>query len=295
MIPRPETRNSKPETRNLKLILPQVVTIAEKAGEAVMEVYGQDDFATAYKSDDSPLTRADITSHEIILQQLCALTPDLPVLSEESESLPYAERQSWRALWLVDPLDGTKEFIKRNGEFTINIALVEDNRPVLGVVHAPALDVTYFAAESVGAFKKAAENQVRRIAVTHYRHMPLKIVTSRSHRGDRLERFLEKIGPFEHIRMGSSLKLCLVAEGAAHLYPRLGPTMEWDIAAAQCVVEMAGGTVTDLEGRTLKYNKPDLTNPRFIACRNTSTLIATRDTPLLASLASALKVLTADS
>ena len=252
-----------PSSLSLALIQ-EVVTIAEKAGEAVMEIYGQEDFAIAYKEDDSPLTRADIASHEIILRHLCAFTPDLPVLSEESESLPYAERQSWRALWLVDPLDGTKEFIKRNGEFTINIALIEESRPVLGVVYAPALNMTYFAAENVGAFKRSADNQVRRIVAAHEQHMPLRIVTSRSHEGDRLERFLEKIGPFEHIRMGSSLKLCLVAEGAAHLYPRLGATMEWDTAAAQCVVEMAGGTVTDLRGKTLIYNKPDLHNPHFM-------------------------------
>lgn len=262
---RPETQNLKPETLNLNLILPQVVAVAEKAGEAVMEIYGQEDFAVAYKGDDSPLTRADIVSHEIILRHLRALTPDLPILSEESESLTFAERQSWRALWLVDPLDGTKEFIKRNGEFTINIALIEDDRPVLGVVHAPALNVTYFAAESVGAFKQTGGKLPRQIVVTQYRYGPLKIVTSRSHRGEGLESFLDKIGPVERIRIGSSLKLCLVAEGAAHLYPRLGPTMEWDTAAGQCVIEMAGGVATDLRGHALVYNKPNLLNPYFMA------------------------------
>jgi 3'(2'), 5'-bisphosphate nucleotidase len=179
-------------------------------------------------------------------------------------------------------LDGTKEFIKRNGEFTINIALIEDSHPVLGVVHVPALAVSYFAAYGVGAFKKDSDNQVKRIIVAHNCHVPLKIVTSRSHGDEGLERLLDQTVLFERIRMGSSLKFCLVAEGAAHLYPRLGPTMEWDTAAGQCVVEMAGGAVTDLQGRALMYNKPDLLNPPFIVssspdcpCQNFKSLFPT--------------------
>jgi len=242
----------------------EVVGIAEEAGKAVMEIYFQGDFGTVYKTDNSPVTRADTTSHDIIAGKLRALTPDLPVLSEESGIEPYVKRRLWNALWLIDPLDGTKEFIKRNGEFTVNIALIEDSHPVLGVVHAPALAVSYFAAYGVGAFKKGADNQIKRILVEPDLHMPLKVVTSRSHDGGGLERLFDQTISFERIRVGSSLKFCLVAEGVAHLYPRLGPTMEWDTAAGQCVVEMAGGSVTDLRGGNLKYNKLDLFNPPFM-------------------------------
>jgi len=266
----------------LQKLISEVVAIAEEAGKAVMGIYSQDDFATTYKGDDSPITRADTTSHAIIACQLRALTPDLPVLSEESGIKPYSERRLWSALWLIDPLDGTKEFIKRNGEFTINIALIEDSHPVLGVVHVPALAVSYFAACGVGAFKKDSDNRVKRIIVAHNCHVPLKIVTSRSHGDEGLERLLDQTVLFERIRMGSSLKFCLVAEGAAHLYPRLGPTMEWDTAAGQCVVEMAGGAVTDLQGRALIYNKPDLLNPPFMVssspdcpCQNFKSLFPT--------------------
>jgi 3'(2'), 5'-bisphosphate nucleotidase len=165
---------------------------------------------------------------------------------------------------LVDPLDGTKEFIQRNGEFTVNIALVRAGKPVLGVVHAPATDVTYFAAAGIGAFKRNAQNRMTPISAPVYDPLRLKVVVSRSHRTEQLSRFLKKIGSFESVPMGSSLKICLVAEGEAHLYPRLGPTMEWDTGAAQCVIEMAGGAITDLAGRPLRYNKPDLHNPDFI-------------------------------
>ena len=251
-------------TLPIQTLVPQLVTLAHQAGEAVMKFYSQEELATTYKEFDSPLTCADIASHDLIVEQLQALTPSVPVLSEESKAVPYHLRQAWRTFWLVDPLDGTKEFIKRNGEFTVNIALIEDGRPVFGIVHAPALSMTYLGARGLGAFKQTAHNQMQRIQVAQSELKRLKVVVSRSHAGDEVEKFLDKIAPLECLSIGSSLKICLVAEGEAHLYPRLGPTMEWDTAAAQCVVEMAGGAITDLAGQTLRYNKPDLHNPRFI-------------------------------
>ncbi|MEW6600030.1 MAG: 3'(2'),5'-bisphosphate nucleotidase CysQ [Nitrospirota bacterium] len=249
-------------------ILP-IVAIAQQTGEAVMAIYRQDEYAESYKEDHSPITRADMISHHIITKLLRKLFRDLPVLSEESKTISYEERKSWRRYWLIDPLDGTKEFIKRNGEFTVNIALIEHGMPVLGVVRAPALGVTYYAARGKGAFKKEVDGNVRKIRVSDYKKNKLKIVASRSHKGEKLEGFLErlslKMGAYELVSMGSSLKFCLVAEGIAHIYPRLGPTMEWDTAAAQCVVEEAGGMVVDMKGTPLLYNKETLFNEDFIA------------------------------
>lgn len=231
-----------------------------------MDVYAQKDLGITYKAKDSPLTRADMSAHHLILAGLKKLTPNLPVLSEESRTIPYEERRLWTTYWLVDPLDGTKEFIKRNREFTVNIALVEKGEPALGVVHAPALGITYFASRDGGAFKQAVNEKPVKIEASDYRDSKLKIVISSSHIENALTKFLQKIQDYECIILGSSLKLCLVAEGVAHLYPRLAPTMEWDTAAAHCVVTEAGGTVTDLSGNPLKYNKPDLSNPRFMVC-----------------------------
>jgi len=242
----------------------KIVEIAELAGRAVMEVYGREDFGTTYKDDCSPLTLADKASHEAILTALRGVAPGMPVLSEESKAVAYEERKSWKAYWLIDPLDGTKEFIKRNGEFTVNIALIEEGAPVLGVVHAPARDVTYYASAGKGAFRKAAGRGAGRIRVSGPPDGILRVAGSRSHGGEALERFLAELGPHELVSMGSSLKFCLVADGTAHMYPRLGPTMEWDTAAAQCVVEEAGGKVTDMEGRRLRYNKKDLHNENFL-------------------------------
>ena len=252
---------------SLQPLVSPIVALAQQAGETVMKFYYQKEVATTYKEADSPLTCADIASHDLIVERLQALTPSVPVLSEESTAVPYSMRQGWRSFWLVDPLDGTKEFIKRNGEFTVNIALVKDGRPVLGVVHAPAMNVTYFSAAGVGAFNQNAQKRIRPISTVAYDPAILKVVVSRSHPSKELNAFLERIDCFfECVPMGSSLKMCLVAEGEAHLYPRLGPTMEWDTAAAHCVVEMAGGTITDLDGHELRYNKDNLHNPEFIVC-----------------------------
>ncbi|MEJ2697354.1 MAG: 3'(2'),5'-bisphosphate nucleotidase CysQ [Candidatus Sulfobium sp.] len=248
----------------MRIDILKIIEIAELAGKAVMDVYSREDPGTTYKEDCSPLTLADTASQKVILAALRKLTPELPVLSEESKTVPYEERKAWRAYWLVDPLDGTKEFIKRNGEFTVNIALIEGGVPVMGVVNAPVLGRTYYAARGEGAFRKEAGKEPERIGVSSDSAGVLKVAGSRSHGVGALEKFLEGLGPHELVSMGSSLKFCLVAEGSAHLYPRLGPTMEWDTAAAQCVVEEAGGFVTDLQGNRLRYNKEDLHNPNFI-------------------------------
>ncbi len=247
-------------------LIERIILLAEEAGAAILDVYENGDMDVKTKEDDSPLTRADIAANSIIVEGLGAITGEVPILSEESRDVPHAERSYWQTFFLVDPLDGTKEFIKKNGEFTVNIALVEDTRAVLGVVHAPVLGVTYYGCEGEGSFKRdmKKEGDDVAISVTPYVSGPLKVVASRSHRGDELDAFLAKVGESECISKGSSLKLCLVAEGSAHLYPRLGPTMEWDTAAAQCVVECAGGMVTDLERRPLKYNKKELLNPFFM-------------------------------
>ena len=251
---------------NNQLKVEEIVNIAREAGRAILEIYKQENLEFTLKDDVSPLTRADMASHHLIIDALHRLTPDFPVLSEESGAIFYEERRKWSAYWLVDPLDGTKEFLRRNGEFTVNIARIENGCPVLGVVHAPAIEVTYYGEVNKGAHKQVQNRKPVPIQVSDYRTQKLKIVISRLHAVDAVENLLKKINDYECMNMGSSLKFCLIAEGAAHLYPRLGPTMEWDTAAAQCVVECAGGSVTDLDGNVLRYNKADLLNPGFMVC-----------------------------
>jgi 3'(2'), 5'-bisphosphate nucleotidase len=252
--------------RDLAALLPEVRTLVAAAGVAILEVYA-DAHDVEYKADDSPITRADRAAHEILSAGLRRLTPEIPVLSEESSDEHAREvRRHWRELWLVDPLDGTREFISRNGEFTVNVALVRDHRPVLGVVAAPVLDTVYYGAEGLGAFVVRAGEPDRALRVRCPAATPLVVVGSRSHRGDSLDGLLARLGAHEMRPMGSSLKFCLVAEGTADFYPRLGPTSEWDTAAAQAVVEAAGGGVTTLEGKPLRYNERDtLLNPHFLA------------------------------
>ncbi len=251
--------------RRLDTLLAEVRRLVGDAGNAILEVYasGHD---VEYKADDSPITRADRAAHEILSAGLARLTPGIPVLSEESaEEQAFEVRRHWREFWLVDPLDGTKEFIHRNGEFTVNVALIREHRPVLGVVGAPVLGLTYYGAEGLGAFRAATGTAPTAIHVRPAAD-PLVVVGSRSHRGDSLDAVLARLGPHEMRPMGSSLKFCLVAEGTADLYPRLGPTSEWDTAAAQAVVEAAGGRVTTLDGLSLSYNaRETLLNPHFLA------------------------------
>ena len=235
--------------------LEEIVKLSHRAGACVMEVYAEAHVNVTYKADHSPLTRADIAAHNLIVATLQAATPDLPVLSEESAEVPYATRRTWGRFWLVDPLDGTKDFIKKSADFTVNIALIDEGHPVIGVVFAPALGVTYYGAVGQSAFKQVG-GVTTPIHVAKTPAAPLKVVVSRSHGSEPMEGFLSRLGPIERVSRGSSLKCCLVAEGAADLYPRFGPTMEWDTAAAQCVVEAAGGKVTDLDGHRCATTNP---------------------------------------
>jgi 3'(2'), 5'-bisphosphate nucleotidase len=257
-------------------LVPHVVELAREAGEEILKVYEETDPAVAFKADNSPLTHADLASHRVILNGLARLSPEWPALSEESAEVPFERRKSWRHFWMVDPLDGTKEFLNRSGEFTVNIALMEANAPILGVVFAPVLKRIYFAAKNVGAYKADGE-LVTRIRTQPVVNGTVRTLVSRSHRGqdEDLERFAAGGKNCEFIVLGSSLKFCLIAEGAGDIYPRLGPTMEWDTAAAQCILEEAGGLMTDLEGNPMKYNKPELLNPGFLAkggCCSTATV-----------------------
>ena len=243
----------------------KVCAIARDAGSAIMEIYAGE-FDVELKGDNSPLTSADRASHQVIVEGLQEATPDIPILSEEGRAIPYPERAAWSRFWLVDPIDGTKEFIKRNGEFTVNIALVEDGRVIAGVVYVPAQETMYLGRLGAGAWKIEGNQEPVKIAVRAAdESLGLTVVMSRSHPSPELEEYLRDIKVAEAMPVGSSLKLCVVAEGKADLYPRLGPTMEWDTAAGHAVVEAAGGTVTQVDGAPLLYNKENLLNPYFIA------------------------------
>ena len=249
----------------LPQLLEPVCDIARVASRRILAVY-EGEFAVEHKQDSSPLTEADLASNAAICEGLARLTPALPILSEESASVPFAVRSSWQRYWLVDPLDGTKEFVKRNGEFTVNIALIEGHAAVLGVVHVPVSNTTYYAARGAGCFKQEAGGTPRALHTRRADPGQLVVSGSRSHGGEALQAFVRSLpGEVALISKGSSLKLCLIAEGLADIYPRFGPTSEWDTAAAQCVVEQAGGIVTDMQFRPLAYNaKEDVLNPHFL-------------------------------
>jgi 3'(2'), 5'-bisphosphate nucleotidase len=245
-------------------LLDQVTEISRLAGHAIMDIYRQG-IEVTHKADDSPLTQADLASHRIICNALQKLTPEIPCLSEESASIDFGTRSSWNEYWLIDPLDGTKEFIKRNGEFTVNIALVRNHDPVLGVVHIPVSGESFIGSVEHGARRVSPEGKTSIISIRTPAAQPLIVVGSRSHANPVLESFLEKLGDHELISMGSSLKFCVVAEGKADFYPRLGPTSEWDTAAAHAVVVAAGGQVVKLDGEPLRYNqKESMLNPEFL-------------------------------
>jgi len=245
----------------------EIIEIAGRVGSKILNIY-QRDFEINEKADQSPLTEADMASHKFITESLKRLHPSVPLLSEESLDIEMAERMSWESYWLIDPLDGTKEFVKRNGEFTVNIAYVQKHRPVFGVVYAPVLGVTYWGGVDIASFKKTEEGE-QKISV---RTLPtktsdIKIVVSRSHQSEAFLAFMNNYPDAELVAMGSSLKLCLVAEGVADLYPRLGLTSEWDTAAAQAVVEGAGGKVVsypDLNPLRCNANSESLLNPHFL-------------------------------
>jgi len=242
----------------------KVCTIAKAAGAAIMEIY-TGEIEIEYKDDRSPLTAADKASHAVIVAGLEQAFPEIPILSEEGAAISYEERKQWSRFWLVDPLDGTKEFIKRNGEFTVNIALIEDDVPVAGVVYVPAQEKMYCGMVGEGAWVQIGAGEPVAIKVREPDHEAgLTVVMSRSHPSPELEAYLKAIRIAEALPVGSSLKLCVVAEGLADLYPRLGPTMEWDTAAGHAVAEAAGAKVTTPEGKPLSYNKENLLNPFFI-------------------------------
>ncbi|WP_394165960.1 3'(2'),5'-bisphosphate nucleotidase CysQ [Neptunomonas phycophila] len=252
----------------------KVLELSKQAGYAVMEIYKKD-FAVYDKSDNSPLTEADMAAHHLLVDGLKAIAPSIPVLSEESGEEVKTERLKWSEYWLIDPLDGTKEFIKKNGEFTINVALIKDGVPVFGVVYAPALNTLYWGEQGKGAFKQNDGEGAVEIKVGDNPTVATgwKVVGSRSHQSDDFKAFMEMLPEADIVAMGSSLKLCLVAEGAADLYPRLGPTSEWDTAAAHAVVLAAGGQVLEVETlKPLTYNqRPNtLLNPYFIVCKEPS-------------------------
>jgi 3'(2'), 5'-bisphosphate nucleotidase len=253
---------------NFSLLFPQICQLAEEAGQAIMRIYtqsAQEDVLLAPKSDDSPLTLADLASHHIIMKGLALLTPDIPVVSEEdNQSLIHRKPQG--CFWLIDPLDGTKEFLARQGEFTVNIALIEEGQPVWGVVYAPAMHQLFWGGQAFGSFRQDASGTAP-LAVSPPAKPEnlLRAVVSRSHLNEKTSEFITKLGSVALIRAGSSLKFCRIAEGKADVYPRLAPTSEWDTAAAQAVIEGAGGHVYNIHGDRLHYGKPDVLNPGFIA------------------------------
>ena len=249
---------------DVKTLIEPVVVMARRAGDAILEVYASD-FTVQNKDDESPLTLADLASHRCLVEELESLTPDIPIISEESGLPEFATRSSWSRYWLIDPLDGTKEFVNRNDEFTVNVALIVDHRPALGVVHVPVRNRTYVGCEGVGSEVRDGDASPRTISVAEAGRSPVRVVGSRSHRGKSLDAFLDKLGDYDMVPMGSSLKFCVVAEGGADVYPRLGPTSEWDTAAAQAVVEQAGGAVLELDGSPLSYNtKEEILNRHFV-------------------------------
>lgn len=253
----------------MKNMTDNIVLIMRLAGKAIMEIYRDEKlFLTETKEDQSPLTAADRRSNEIILEGLNRAYPGIPVVSEESKQIPYSERSGYHRYFLVDPLDGTKEFIKRNGEFTVNIAYMEDSRPVGGYVLVPVTGMSYVAGLGEGAFRIDPDGNKEAISSAPFFLMQkgIRVFASRSHRDERTERMMSMLNDPEIMSAGSSLKFLRIAEGSAHFYPRRAPTMEWDTAAAQCILEESGGSVLSLEDLLpLRYNKENLLNPHFIA------------------------------
>ena len=251
-------------------LLDSIINISKDAGNSILEIYNHDTMSkdVSYKDDNSPLTLADKASHNTICESLKQLTPDIPILSEEGTNIDYNDRKNWKEFWLIDPLDGTKEFIKRNGEFTVNIALIREKNPILGVVYAPVIDTLWYGTIDYGSFK-VENNKTKKIEVKSNvtsETEVVKIVSSRSHANNpKLESYLNQFSNYELVKMGSSIKICLVADGTAHYYPRFGPTMEWDTAAAHAVVKYAGGEILKMGSNfELSYNKENLLNPEFL-------------------------------
>ncbi|MFC0703451.1 3'(2'),5'-bisphosphate nucleotidase [Marinobacter persicus] len=247
-------------------ILTDVIRIADEASERVLHIY-QSDFKVHFKEDQTPITAADLAANEIIVKGLRRIAPDIPIVSEESPETPWEERKHWRRFWLIDPIDGTKDFTQRSGEFTINIAMIEDGEPVMGVVVAPALKEAFWGVKGEGAYKRDRSGKAHRIRVAELRDS-LRVVASKNHLNEETRAFIARLGPHETVQAGSSLKFCRLAEGHADIYPRMSPTSEWDTAAAHAVLLAAGGKVQTPDGKPLKYGKENIENPFFIAAGN---------------------------
>jgi len=251
----------------------KINSIAQKAGDEIMKIY-QQNFDVDYKADNSPLTKADLKSNEIINESLKDLCPEIPILSEENKEVPYNIRKEWEYFWLIDPLDGTKEFVKKNGEFTVNISLIYKNTPILGVIYAPAVELLYYAQKGTGAFKQEKDGNVKKLPIYNNSNNTntLKVIVSKSHYNQETKDFVDNLKnqykKIEFINIGSSLKFCLIAEGKADFYPRLAPTMEWDTAAGQAIVEESKGRIIKYKTKEpIRYNKQNLLNPYFVTTR----------------------------
>ena len=263
---------------NNKLLL-DVFNVSIEAGKEILNFY-HNDIEVTHKEDLSPLTKADLASNKIILESLTKLNINIPILSEES-LVDWSIRKNWKKYWLVDPLDGTKEFIKKNGEFTVNIALIENNRPILGVIYAPASNELYFAKKNFGSYKILTSKQLntldnaKKISIKINKTNKVKIIGSRSHSNPILQKWVSKnFNDFQILQKGSSLKFCLIAEGFADIYPRFGPTSEWDIAAGHIILEEAGGKLKSIDNKEILYNeKEDILNPNFFAYNNIDFII----------------------
>ena len=252
----------------------EIVNISVDAGEVILNYYNEN-VDVIYKDDESPLTKADLASHKIITDSIKKITPDIPILSEE-EFIDWKIRKKWKKYWLIDPLDGTKEFIKKNDEFTVNIALIENNRPILGVIYTPALNELFYSIKNFGSYKILTKKKLntlkeaKRISINKKKSNKIKIVGSRSHSNPVLEKWVNKnFNEFNILQKGSSLKFCLIAEGSADIYPRFGPTSEWDIAAGHIILEEAGGKLKSIDNKEILYNeKENILNPEFFAYSN---------------------------
>ena len=242
----------------------KVNTISIQAGKVILDYYNSS-YDVTVKHDNSPVTSADLAANDYIEQQLELLTPEIPRISEESAELPYQERKHWEYVWLIDPLDGTRQFIKNKPDFTVNIALIHNRQPVLGSIYLPVERTLYYACHQAGAYKQIHQKNSEAIQVCQMPPRALRVCANQSGHSETMRYFLDTVNTYQLISRGSSIKSCLIAEGSADVYPRIGPTWEWDTAAAQCILEQAGGWITDLSQERLRYNKPNLLNPSFIA------------------------------
>lgn len=250
-------------------LIENIIQISIEAGVKVLNIYKEAPTVVEIKEDSSPLTKADIESNNLIIKQLRKISSSIPILSEESADIPFAEREKWKQFWLIDPLDGTKEFLNKNGEFTINIALIENNIPIIGLIHTPVFKETYWGSVKDGSFMQAEYNQKKSIYVSNENNLPTRVLTSRSHPSNKLKNWMKDKNNIEITKMGSSLKFCQIAKGAADFYPRFGPTSEWDIAAGHAIVNYAGGDIITLENQDLRYNtKESLINPSFVVSKS---------------------------